>query len=206
VEIFFSPFYRNDNYLNSKVFNGEIGSVFAARIFYGLCFKTSRFHNFSFMKILPLICLVVFCGRAAVAQEIPVIKLEELENILEYRDKEILVVNFWATWCAPCVKELPYFEALHKQNPNARVVLISLDFADKVDRVESFVGRKNIESEVLLLDEMDYNSWIDKVDTSWQGAIPATLILNTKTGQRKFVARELAEGQLDTLIKEISKG
>jgi thiol-disulfide isomerase/thioredoxin len=158
------------------------------------------------MKMLPLICFIVLCGHAANAQEIPVIKLKDLENILQSKNKEILVVNFWATWCGPCVKELPYFEDLHQQNANARVVLVSLDFADKLDRVKTFVGHKNIEAEVLLLDEIDYNSWIDKVDTSWQGAIPATLILNTRTGQRKFLARELAEGQLDNLIQEISKG
>jgi hypothetical protein len=72
--------------------------------------------------------------------------------------------------------------------------------------VKTFVTRKKMEAPVVLLDEIDYNSWIDKVDPSWQGAIPATLILNTRTGQRKFIAKELEEGQLNEIIKEISKG
>jgi thiol-disulfide isomerase/thioredoxin len=154
-----------------------------------------------------LIITVLFFYSFCSAQEIPVIKIRELEKMIQSKDKDVLVVNFWATWCAPCVKELPYFEALYQQkNPKLQIVLISLDYADKIDRVKTFVARKNLTTPVFLLDEIDYNSWIDKVDPSWQGAIPATLIINTATGQRKFVAKEIEEGQLDILIKEISKG
>jgi thiol-disulfide isomerase/thioredoxin len=157
------------------------------------------------MKILPI--LLLLWSLSASAQDVPVIKLRQLEEILASKEKRILVVNFWATWCAPCVKELPYFETLHKSSAtDAKVILINLDFADKLDRVKSFVSRKKMEATVFLLDEIDYNSWIDKVDPSWQGAIPATLVINTQTGQRKFIANELEEGQLDQIISEISKG
>lgn len=157
------------------------------------------------MKKLIVVCLVLASVHVR-AQEIPVIKFDKLQSLLQSHDKEILVVNFWATWCAPCVKELPLFEAVNsKQSVNTRVVLINLDFADKVDRVKSFVKRKNINSEVLLLDEVDYNSWISKIDESWQGAIPATLVKNTKTGKIKFVANELKEGDLERIIDEILK-
>jgi thiol-disulfide isomerase/thioredoxin len=158
------------------------------------------------MKIVALVILLAlaFTGRS---QDVPIIKLKQLDEILRSNEKKILIVNFWATWCAPCVKELPYFEALNKAgDPDTRIVLINLDFADKLDRVKAFVTRKKMESSVFLLDEIDYNSWIDRVDTSWQGAIPATLIINTRTGQRKFVAKELEEGQLDEIINELSKG
>jgi hypothetical protein len=90
---------------------------------------------------------------------------------------------------------------LHSQkNPNVKITLVSLDFSDKIDNVNSFIKRKKIQAEVLLLDEIDYNAWIDKVDKAWSGAIPATLILNTKTKQRKFLERELKEGELEKLI------
>lgn len=159
------------------------------------------------MRRFIFISIILFTGSKISAQDIPVIKLDGLEKILSSKDKEILVVNFWATWCAPCVKELPYFESLHRENArDQKIILISLDFADKLDRVRTFIARKKMEAPVVLLDEIDYNSWIDKVDPSWQGAIPATLVVNTKTGQRKFIAKELEEGQLNEIIKEISKG
>jgi len=134
----------------------------------------------------------------------PVIKFDRLQKILSTSSNEIQVINFWATWCAPCVKELPLFEKLQAENTGkVKVTLISLDFADKVDKVDAFVKRKEMKSEVLLLDEIDYNSWIDKVDERWSGAIPATIILNTKTGQRKFVGKEVKEGELEKLIAEL---
>ena len=157
------------------------------------------------MKVL-IIAFLLVTNVALIAQEIPVIKVKELEEIIADKERKILVVNFWATWCAPCVKELPYFEAVHQKNDEqTKVVLVNLDFADKIEKVKSFVNRKKIQAPVLLLDEIDYNSWINKVDSSWQGAIPATLIINTQTGQRRFIAKELEDGQLDRIIEEISK-
>jgi hypothetical protein len=84
-----------------------------------------------------------------------------------------------------------------------KVTLINLDFADKEKKVESFLSKKKMQTEVLLLDEIDYNTWIDKVDQSWGGAIPATLIVNPKNGKRKFIERELQEGELQKLLAEV---
>jgi hypothetical protein len=81
--------------------------------------------------------------------------------------------------------------------------LINLDFADKIGRVKSFIKRKNMTAPVLLLDETDYNSWIDRVEPSWSGAIPATIIINTKTGKRKFVGKEISEPELQAMISEV---
>jgi len=92
-----------------------------------------------------------------------------------------------------------------QNDPLVKVTLINLDFVDKLATVNAFINRKSMKSEVLLLDEIDYDSWIDKVDKSWGGAIPATLFINHKTGQRKFVDRELKEGDLERVILELKK-
>lgn len=158
--------------------------------------------NLNFNKIKTII-LVTFLllGKSINAQEASVIKFEGLQKILDTKTDQIQVINFWAMWCAPCVKELPLLEKLNEQTSlNAKITLINLDFADKVDKVNEFITRKNIRSEVLLLDEVDYNSWIDRVDKTWSGAIPATLIFNPSNGQRKFIERELKEGELEKLI------
>lgn len=146
---------------------------------------------------------MLFSGAAS-AQKASVVKFNALQNLIESSDKRIKVINFWATWCAPCIKELPLFEALNASQPEGvEVTLINLDFADKIDKVNSFLVRKNMKAKVLLLDEVDYNKWIDKVDKSWSGAMPATLIVNSSTGKRRFVERELAEGDLEKLINEV---
>ena|SRR5688572_1063447 len=140
-------------------------------------------------------------AHAVTAQKATIVKFDELEKILNTTSGQIQVINFWATWCAPCVKELPLLEKVNAQKGlNVKITLISLDYADKIDNVNTFLARKKIQSDVLLLDEMDYNAWIDKVEKSWSGAIPATLIFNPATRQRKFVEKELKEGELESLI------
>ncbi len=137
------------------------------------------------------------------AQQATVVKFDRLQQLMNEKSGTIQIINFWATWCAPCVKELPLFEKLRSESTDVKVTLINLDFADKVKKVNTFLLKKNIQSEVLLLDEIDYNTWIDKVDKNWGGAIPATLIINPKNGKRKFVERELHEGELQKLIEEV---
>ncbi len=130
-----------------------------------------------------------------------VIKIGALEELMKRKEGPVQVINFWATWCGPCVKEIPLFEQLSLEN--TKVTLINLDFVEKLERVDAFVARKGMKSEVLLLDEMDYNSWIDKVDKEWSGAIPATLIYNPATGKRTFTQQELKEGELEKLITSV---
>jgi len=149
-----------------------------------------------------VIVAVILCSfQTTTAQKAIVVKFDALQKILNTKSDQIQVINFWATWCAPCVKELPLLEKVNAQkNLNAKITLVNLDYADKLDKVNEFVARKNIQSDVLLLDDIDYNSWIDKVDKSWSGAIPATLIINPRTGKRKFVEKALKEGDLESLI------
>ncbi|MEM6523483.1 MAG: TlpA disulfide reductase family protein [Bacteroidota bacterium] len=131
-----------------------------------------------------------------------IIKFRKLDGLIKESGDQVKVINFWATWCGPCIKELPYFEAAKKNyRDQISVHLISLDFADQIAKVNKFVERKGMASEVYLLDEIDYNSWIDKVDQSWSGAIPATLVINEKTGERKFVESEITEEELYGLIE-----
>lgn len=158
-----------------------------------------------FQNLKKLTFLVfLFFTLPSKAQEATIIKFSGLQNILDTKDEQIQVINFWATWCAPCIKELPLLEKLGTQkNINVKITLINLDYSDKIAVVNSFIARKKIQSQVLLLDEIDYNSWIDKVDKQWSGAIPATLVFNPKTGNRKFLEKELEEGELEELIAAV---
>jgi len=156
------------------------------------------------VEMLRITILILFATSSAIAQKAEVVKFDRLEEILTSKSEKILVINFWATWCAPCVHELPYFQSLEtKQDPDVQITLVNLDYADKLDKVNAFLAKKKISSKVLLLDEIDYNSWIDRVDPSWGGAIPATLFINTGTGQRKFVDKELTESELELYIKTL---
>jgi thiol-disulfide isomerase/thioredoxin len=110
-------------------------------------------------------------------KNVTVIKFSDLEQIIQ-KDDGIYVINFWASWCGPCVAEMPAFETLSNdlRLNNVKVVFISLDFKRDLANVKKFVEEKKINSPVYLLDEPDYDSWIDKVNPKWSGTIPATLI------------------------------
>jgi thiol-disulfide isomerase/thioredoxin len=154
------------------------------------------------MKMI-LIPFLFFGFFHPVFAQTKVIKIVELQDLMEKKAGSIQVINFWATWCGPCVKELPMLEQANANSFNTKVTLINLDFVEKLKKVDEFVARKNMKSEVLLLDEIDYNSWIEKVDKEWSGAIPATLIYNPANGKRAFIQQELKEGELEKLITSV---
>lgn len=157
--------------------------------------------------IAQILLLLTPVGSPAVAEapgkDIKVVDYAGLEAYLaEYSDKT-LVVNFWATWCVPCVKELPYFEELTAKYDDDElvVVLVSLDFTSQIDkRLKPFLAKHQLKSKVILLDDPDQNVWIDKVDPSWSGAIPVTFI--RKNGKQKFFEGSFEDyNDLNTFIQ-----
>jgi thiol-disulfide isomerase/thioredoxin len=129
----------------------------------------------------------------------------ELKPLLEKNDGKTYVVNFWATWCAPCVKELPYFEKLKQEysDKNVEVLLVSLDFPKQVKKkLIPYINKKKLQSEVILLDDVNEDIWIKAIDKNWSGAIPATLIYNKN--KRKFYEQtfdyKTLENELQTFI------
>lgn len=125
------------------------------------------------------------------------------EKFLDIKDNKIHVINFWATWCAPCVKELPYFEKLNAEykNKDVEVVLVSLDFPHLYEtKLKPFIKEKQLKSKVIALDDTDMNSWIPKVNKNWSGSIPATIIY--KNDKRKFFEQSFNYEELETKIKQ----
>lgn len=125
----------------------------------------------------------------------------ELKPFLEKKDEKIYIVNFWATWCAPCIKELPYFEKIKQDyaSKNVEVLLVSLDFPKQVNKkLIPFINKHQIQSEVVLLDDTNEDVWIKAINESWSGALPATIIYNKN--KRKFYEQSF---DYETLEKEV---
>jgi len=129
-----------------------------------------------------------------------------LEPFLNKKDDKTYVVNFWATWCAPCVKELPYFETLNEnyKSNNLEVVLVSLDFPKQYDkRLKPFMVKHQLKSKVMALNDTDSNTWINKISPEWTGAIPATLIYNKN--KRQFYEHSFNYEQLKAEVEKFIK-
>ncbi len=132
---------------------------------------------------------------------------DDLKYIFEQQTDTTYVINFWATWCKPCVEELPFFEVLHEEfsGEKMRVILVSLDFPNKLkSKLIPFINEHKLLSEVMVLTDDRYNEWIDWVDTDWDGGIPVTMVYNQK--DKKFVRGPFAnEGELSALVGEFLK-
>jgi thiol-disulfide isomerase/thioredoxin len=132
---------------------------------------------------------------------IPVYDFIGFKPMLDNFNDTVYVINFWATWCKPCVQELPYFnkaDSAFSDKP-VRIVLVSLDFTENVEStLIPFLINNNIQAEVVVLDDMDSNSWISRVDPEWEGAIPATLFY--KKRDRHFEVRSYSFEELNDQI------
>ena len=115
-------------------------------------------------------------------KNIQVVDFDEFYSKIDLSSDDTYVINFWATWCSPCVKELPYFESVNKEyaDKNVRVILVSLDFPSQIEsKLKPYIKKNKIKSNVILLDDSKMNKWVPRVSEKWDGGIPATLIINS---------------------------
>lgn len=138
----------------------------------------------------------------SIINPIKVVDFTQLQELVKPSDDTLYVVNFWATWCKPCVEEMPYFVAAADKfsHQKVKVIFVSLNSAKEKATVQKFVGDKNIQQEVLLLNAGNPNVWINQIDSSWSGAIPATVFY--KNGKKElFYEGEFTQQQLDSIIQ-----
>lgn len=148
-------------------------------------------------KLLPVLLLFCFPAFSQVTR----IQVSDLDQLMQYKDSPV-VINLWATWCGPCIKEMPHFVKQAAKFPQVKFVFLSLDMKDAYPaQIAKFIRRHKIRSAVMWLDEPNANKFAAKIDPRWEGSIPATIFIN-KGGYRKFVEGEMKE---EELVKELGK-
>jgi thiol-disulfide isomerase/thioredoxin len=159
--------------------------------------------------VVSLLILLTVSVSAQSAFKREVIKFEEYEKLIDKQDDVLYVVNFWATWCPPCVKELPDFMAVNEKmssRKDFKMILVSLDNKDDWQSdVIPFASENKLNVDIYLLDELRrMNYWMPRVDASWKGSIPATVFY--KNGKKlKFVEKPLHKEELETIINQLNK-
>lgn len=152
-------------------------------------------------KNILLFAVAFLCCAGAFAQ-VKKITLPQLQKRISNPDT-VYVVNFWATWCKPCIQELPHFEKLQAEfkNQPLKVLLVSMDFESKLPAVIAFAKTRKLISEVYLASRKSDQELIDAIDKEWSGALPGTLIFNGKKGIRKFHEQEFTYDELNKLYQ-----
>lgn len=142
---------------------------------------------------------LLLAAQSVPAQDIPWIKAGEIGRWKDPANDTVYVVNFWATWCQPCIAELPAFERLNAEFAGrpVQVILVSTDFKRDVEkRLKPFVREKQLRSRVVFMDEPNPNTWINAINPDWSGAIPATLIVAQGRGVERFFEGGLSYEEL----------
>jgi thiol-disulfide isomerase/thioredoxin len=134
-------------------------------------------------------------------------KLTELEAYIARADHP-LIVNFWATFCAPCNKEIPYFQSTVEKYKaqGVELILVSLDLPDYYpSRIAKFARERGYRATIAWLNETDADYFCPRIDKSWTGGIPSSLFINNKTHYHRFYDRQLTELQVGPAIQEMVK-
>ena len=148
------------------------------------------------MKRIIISVVAFFTMLSCFSQEIRRVKITEVEKIIA-ESKTPLIINIWATWCKPCIEELPYFQEEIKKHDSLQLLLVSLDFRETFpDGITKFMNKRKITAPVVWLDETNADYFCPKIDPKWSGAIPATLFINNKTGYRHFVEEQISHEKL----------
>ena len=159
------------------------------------------------MKKILIIAAILISGSGISAQKVSSVNAAELQSYIQ-SSKHPLVVDFWATFCAPCMKEIPSFQDLARKykDRNLEFVLVSLDLPDgHVPKIDSFVRKHKITGPVKWLNETDADYFCPKIDQNWTGGIPATLFVNNKKGYRVFEERSLSAREFEEHLKRITQ-
>lgn len=159
---------------------------------------TKKKINNSLLILFSILSSVIY------AQKVGVYKIDDLTKRIYNNSDTLYVVNFWATWCKPCVAELPEFEKLNQEykSKKVKVILVCMDFKEELNkRVKPFIKKNNYTCEVVLLDEINGNDFINKITEMWSGAIPATLITRNNKTFFEFYEKKVTYDFLKERIK-----
>lgn len=147
------------------------------------------------MKKLMTILLLLVLVQSANSQQIKKVKIADVVKMIDTSSTP-LVINFWATWCPPCIHEIPWFETAvaAMKDKNVKLVLVSLDFkSDYPKKLQDFVKDKGYKATILFLDETNADIFCPLIDSTWSGGIPATLMVNNKKKYRQFYGEQVPE-------------
>ena len=160
-----------------------------------------------------IITALFFCFVMALqAQQIPKLKMADVVKSFSNKSDTVYVINFWATFCKPCVAEIPGFIKIANKYKNQKVklVLVSVDLPlFYPNKIAAFAKKNNFNTNLAWLSETNADYFCPMIDSSWSGAIPATIIVNAKTGYKKFweadVKGDFFEAELKKAIGEKNK-
>jgi len=158
---------------------------------------------------VTLLLISSSCFAQSKSSSRPVIKKVSAEDVRAIIDTTPgpIIVNFWATWCGPCIREIPWFDSIiFKKNLNVKLLLVSVDFPTQFpDELIAFVKKQGYKDEVVFLDETNTHHFTPIINKNWKGEIPASIFVNNLKKYYRLFNHQLPpkrfELELDRLVQ-----
>ena len=135
----------------------------------------------SLMQRASLLLLLFLCIGASPPK---LEKVNDLQVAELAKAGDVVILNFWATWCAPCVEEIPIFVKVQKRLKNVKVIGVSMDESNEDQKIEQFLQKHPANYRIALWTGNDLENMVNSIDPKWNGPIPATFIF--KNGKRVY--------------------
>lgn len=159
------------------------------------------------MKKIAGFFVAFYLGCLLIHAQNPIqtVNIESLKKIYTVDNDTTYIINFFATWCAPCIQEIPVLNTFYSKNSNTKnkLILVSLDKIAALKFLQKKVDKLNIKAPVFLLNANSDYAWLPQIDTRWQGSIPATMVINNKKNVKAFFETPLEEGQLEFYLSKL---
>ena len=127
--------------------------------------------------------------------------------VAEHRGK-VLLVDFWATWCAPCREEFPKLVALHStyEQKGFNFVTISCDEPEQETQAAGFAAAQRAPAPRYIRRAQNDDTFINSIDPKWSGALPALFVFDRSGRQTQSFIGETDIRQLEAVIKKLLPG
>jgi thiol-disulfide isomerase/thioredoxin len=147
-------------------------------------------------------------GEPVVRPSVEALRPADLRVRLEGAEDKPRIYNFWATWCAPCLRELPGIVSWSRQHPNVRLILVNVDVpADRERKVVPLLKRNQwTDIAVVQLDDPDPAGVLPTVVTNWPDSIPVTLVVAADGTRIRQFNGEIRDAQLDGVLERLPGG
>ncbi len=157
------------------------------------------------MKKLLILLAFTYLFTSSFSQEIKTVRIDELKKVYTKSSDTTYVINFFASWCGPCIMEIPILNKFYDEhkNTNVQLIYVSVDNPNAVKKLQKVATKMKMLAPIYLLNESSDFSWLPNIDKRWQGSIPATMIINNKKNVKAFFETPMEKGQLEFYLGKL---